>query len=89
MCKESDFLGRSNPQKISEEECVTKIIDKVKTLDINRMIFCTADISLTQTIRLMELFSARGIRFEIMPEEMDVIIGPDEIIQPITLVEVQ
>lgn len=89
VCKECDFLGRFNPQKISEEECVTKIIDKVKTLDINRMIFCTADISLTQTIRLMELFSARGIRFEIMPEEMDVIIGPDEIIQPITLVEVQ
>lgn len=87
--KEFAFVGKFDPTKYDDATIRDTVIHKVKDLNINGIVFCTQDISLQHTIALMEQLSVNRIAFEILPEDMDVIIGTDEMIVPVTPVAVQ
>lgn len=87
--KKIAFFGKINPKSYSYEDFQKLLLLKVEEMNINRLVFCTQDLSFKSTIVLMELLQEHKISFEIMPEKQNVMIGANHIWYPITITEVQ
>ena len=87
---ESKYVKSLSPQKIADLSDVTKDIEDLmdNRSDIDEIIFCTKDISISSILSVTERLQGKGIGFRIAPKDMNVLIGsnytssPEELYTP-------